>query len=549
MARPSRYTPELAQEYLKKGYWEKITVPDMWDRNARDFPDHEALVDSRTRVTWSQGNRLIDRLALGLLDMGMKRDEALVLQLPNCVEIFLLRVACAKAGVLCVPALRTLREREMAYVLNYVEAAGIVIPWKFKGFDYLQMVRALQPQLPRLKHIVIKGEEAPEGTVSLAEMMNRTIEREYPPDYLQETRYGPDDVALIFLTSGTTGLPKFVEFPGCARLYSTRVRTQHLGLDDRDVIGAFLPAAIGPNAIAYYGAPRVAARTAILESFEAEAALEMVQRERVTVLSVVPTALHMIVNHPDLPDYDLGSLRMILTSASSLPYQLGLEAEAKLKCPILQDYGTADFGGLTLNFPGDSRHIRLTTVGKPYPGVEIILVDESGVPVPQGEVGEIWARGPTSLTSYYKDPEGTAQSLSTGGWFKTGDLGKFDGQGNLTIAGRRKEMIIRGGQNIYPAEIETLLVTHPGVSAAAVIGMPDPLMGEKACAYVALKPGQSFSMEEMINYLKDRNIALYKLPERLEIRDSLPVLGEQKIDKKVLVQDLNAKLRAEAHHG
>ncbi len=545
MAKPSRLTSGLTAEYTKKGYWDDITLPQMWDRNARDFPDKEAVVDSQKRLTWSQAKQAIDRLALGFLEMGIKRDEAVVVQLPNCVELFFLRIACAKAGVICAPALRTLRETEMQYVLKHMEAVGVVIPWRFKGFDYFNMIKSLQPNLPHLKHIFIKGDEVPPGTVSLNVMMEQPLERKYPPDYLDKTRFGPADVSLVLLTTGTTGLPKFVEFPTCARLYSTGERLKDIRLTEDDIVAAVLPAATGPNAVPYFGAPRVAAKVVILENFDAEEAFKLIEREKVTCVGVVPTALAMMVKHPNLKKYGLSSLRLTLTDAASLPYQLGVEAESLLKCPVLQDYGTADFGGITMCSVSDSQEIRLLTVGKPYPGNEIILVDQAGKEVGKGEVGEIWTRGPTSLTAYYKDPSLTKQVITDDGWFKTGDLGKFDADGDLIIAGRRKEMIIRGGQNIYPAEIENLLVPHPGIAAVAIVGMPDPVMGERACAFVVPRPGQTLTLDDIVTFLRAKQIAPYKLPERVEIIDKLPVVGEQKVDKKLLVQDVTAKLKAE----
>lgn len=545
MAKPSRLTPELSEEYRKRGYWEDITLPEMWDRNAREFPNKEALADSRKRLSWSQAKQAIDRLALGFLEMGMKRDDAMVVQLHNCVELVLLRVACAKAGIICAPALRTLRETEMQYVLKHMEAVAVVIPWKFKGFDYFGMIKGLQPGLPLLKHILIKGDEVPPGTVSLNDIMAQPLERKYPADYLNRTRFGPEDVSLVLLTTGTTGLPKFVEFPICVRLYSTGERLKDIRLTGDDIVGMLLPAGTGPNAVAYFGAPRVAAKVVILENFDAEEALKLIEREKVTCIGVVPTALAMMVRHPNLKKYDLSTLRLVMTDAASLPYQVGVEAESMLKCPVLQDYGTADYGGISMCSVKDTQEIRLLTAGKIYPGVEILLVDEGGKEVGRGEVGEIWTRGPTSVSAYYKDPLMTRQIINDGGWFMTGDLGKFDSAGNLIIAGRRKEMIIRGGQNIYPAEVENLLLPHTAIAAVAIVGMPDPVMGEKACAFVVLRPGQKLTQDEIVTFLKTKQIAPYKLPERLEILERLPLVGEQKVDKKLLVQDITAKLKAE----
>ena len=196
--------------------------------------------------------------------------------------------------------------------------------------------------------------------------------------------------------------------------------------------------------------------------------------------------------------------------------------------------------------PSDPREIRLGTVGKPSAeGDEIKLVDEAGREVARGEVGEVWARGPSGLSGYYKDADTTWQVWTSDGWFKSGDLGRLDEHGNLTIIGRKTDTIIRGGQNISPVEIENMLATHPKVYSIAIIGMPDPVMGEKACAYVVPKPGQELTFDEMVSFLRQKHIASYKLPERLEILDKLPLVAEQKVNRKVLRDDIMQKLKAE----
>ena len=194
----------------------------------------------------------------------------------------------------------------------------------------------------------------------------------------------------------------------------------------------------------------------------------------------------------------------------------------------------------------EPRDQRLLTVGRPSIANEVKIVDESGLEVRQGQVGEIMARGPMCGFGYYKDPEASMKVWTQDGWYHMGDLGKFDEKGNLILIGRAKDMIIRGGQNIYPLEIENLLLTHPKVLDVAIVGMPDPVMGEKACAYVVPKAGQEFKFDEMVSFLKEKKIANYKLPERLEIIGKLPAVAGQKIDKKALQQAIAQKLKSES---
>jgi non-ribosomal peptide synthetase component E (peptide arylation enzyme) len=222
-----------------------------------------------------------------------------------------------------------------------------------------------------------------------------------------------------------------------------------------------------------------------------------------------------------------------------------VEIEEKVGGRLTTGLGAVDFGGVTATQLDDPPEVRLFTVGKACGGTEIRVVDDAGEELPRGEIGEIWGRGPGCSSGYYKDPEATWQAWTKDGWFRLGDLGKVDDQGNITVVGRKKDMIIRGGQNIYPVEIENLLFTHPKVLDVAVVGMPDPVMGEKACAYIVPRPGQDLSFDETVSFLKNKGIATYKLPERLEIIDRLPMVGGQKVDKRRLVEDIQEKLLKE----
>jgi len=223
-----------------------------------------------------------------------------------------------------------------------------------------------------------------------------------------------------------------------------------------------------------------------------------------------------------------------------------MEAEEKLNCRIIQFYGSIDIGGFSMSLPEYPQETRFLTVGKPANFTnELKIVDGDGKEVPRGEVGEILAKGPSTNSGYYRDPEATRQSRTKDGWFKMGDLGKLDEHGNLMLVGRVKDMINRGGHKIYSIEVENMLISHPKVSSAALVAMPDPIMGEKACAYIIPKAGQTFTFEEMVAHLKSKNIAAYKMPERLEIVQQFPLVAESKVDKKILQQDIVNKLRSE----
>lgn len=542
MAKPSRYTSELTDEYVDKGYWQRITFADFWDRNAREHPDSEAVVDSRTRLTWAQAKQWIDRLAFGLLERGFARDDTLVLQIPNSVELTLLRVAAEKAGLVCLPALRTLRHSEMENILRFTEAVGIVVLWKYRNFNYIEMLREIKPRLPQLKYILVAGDEVPEGTISLQRILDSPLEKKYPENYLESKKTPWNEFSLVGHTSGTTGFPKFIEYPICSSICMAAATVRVNELTEADIIAALSPAAMGPSVIAHMCAPIVGAKIVMVEHFEAEEALRIIEREKVTVIGAVPAQLAMMIACPTFNKYDLSSLRMIRCTGSPLAYDLGVTIEGKMKAKLVQGYGAADFSSVCSTSFSDSRYVRLLTTGKPLPGNEVKLVDDSGKEVRKGEVGEIWARGPNSASGFFKDTAST-ERMWEGGWYRTGDLGKFDEQENMKLVGRKKDMIIRGGQNIYPAEVEAIMVAHPRILEVAVVGIPDEVLGERACAFVVPKPGEQISLEEIVSFLKSREIAPFKIPERLEIIEKLPMVADgQKVDKKSLAQLTAEKL-------
>ncbi len=541
MATPTRYTAEMTAANVRNGFWTRTTFHDLVLRNATLHPEKEAVIDSNPRLTWASLKLWVERLALGLLEMGLVKDDMVVIQLPNTVELFALRLACEAAGLLCLPILRTYRQKELEYILNRTKASAIVIPWQFRDFDYLKMITELQTKTAFLKHIIIGNRKSLDGFPSVEQLISRPIEKQCSSDYLKNKMCSAFEYSLVLLTSGTIGLPKFVEYPVCTNMLRDRVIMEILDCNESDVIGVFSPAAGGANARAYYGALMVCARVVMMEHFEADAALQLIEKEKITIAPVVPAQLIMMARHPDFGKYDLSSLRVLLITAAALPYQVALECEAKFKCPILQNYSSIDCSVGCIGSPSDPKEVRLQTVGKPFAGAQLKIVNDYGQEVSPGEIGEVILRGPAGVSGYFKDAEATNQTWGTDGWFKMGDLGKLDESGNLRLVGRKKDIIIRGGQNIYPLEVESLLIDHPKVAAVAVVAMPDLVMGEKACACVVPTSGEPFTFEEMASFLKARGIATFKIPERLETRDHLPMVAGQKVDKKALQQDILEK--------
>ncbi len=544
----TRYTKELIDDYVKRGFWDPtLLLSDLCDRAGRNYPDKEAVIDSRSRLTWKEVSQQIDQIARGLLDLGLKRDDIVVTQLVNCVEYFLLFFACEKAGVIILTAQPTFRQAEMEPILRQTRARGIVIMSRFRDFDYFSMARELQAGLPELKHIIVVGDDVPEGAVSLTELMKRNLEDKYPPHYLEQLRFKPWEVTRIFNTSGTTGTPKCIEWPLAPRMHTGKVVARRLELDQDDVILAgWNLASGGTTRLAEVGIPLVGAKLVNIEHFTPQEACELVERERVTILALVPAQIARLLDYPDLSKYDFSSLRMLFTGTQLLTYELGAKAEEALGCPIGVLYGCGDVGLMCSTTAGDPREVRLGTVGLPLDGDEVKILDSEGNSLPPGEIGEVCVTGPTMVSGYYGNQDLTRE-LWQDGWFRTGDAGKIDNEGHVILLGRKRDVIIRGGQNIYPSEIENMLIQHPKVQDVAIVRMPDPIMGQKQCAYVAPKPGQTLEFEEMVSFLRAKKIASYKLPERLELLTELPLVpAANKIDRDHLEEDIVNKLKQES---
>lgn len=546
--KPIRHIEKEIEEFYSKGYWTDEVFTDYWEQNARKYPEKEALIDSiGNRLTWSQANLRIDRLALSLMELGLEKDDRIAIQLPNRVEGFLARAACEKAGIISIALMHVYRQSELTEIMGRIEASAVIIPWKYRNFDYFEMIKEIRPNLPRLKHIIVVGDEVPAGALSYSDLIRKPLEDKYSREYLNSRRLKATEVGFLTSTTGTTGLPKIVEWTIAARLWSSKTHAHNWRLTDQDVVCAVAPWPGSPGGTpTYFVAPLPGAKIALLHEYTPVVALEFFEKEKVTVPCVVPAQLAAMVQEP-LEKYDLSSLRIIRCSGGYLSPTLAEEVERKMGCPILSTYGSQDTGSISGTSIEDLPEKRRTTVGRPLIGNQIKLVDDQDQEVSRGEVGQLYFRGPQSSSGYYRDPDKTfTEAVDPEGWATPGDLAKIDDEGYIVIAGRKKDIIIRGGQNIYPGEIESLLIGHPKVSDAAVVAMPDPVMGEKACAFIIpASPSDPITFEEMSGYLKTKKLAMYKLPERLEVVEGFPLAGDSKINKVALRQMVARKLEEE----
>lgn len=538
----------MIERFEKAGLWaDTPTEVERLDAHAELRPLQEALVDSRRRLTWAEVRQWTDRVALGLIGLGFARDSIVLAQLPNLAETWLLRFALKKAGIIGLTIPMRFGFRELEHLLKETGAAGLVLAPEYVDAAYWGNLKKIRRGLPLLTHVLTVGRDGPQGTIPLPPMALDPIENRYPADTLKTRMFRLLEVDSLTSTSGSTGLPKAVEYVALPYAMQQAYIDQWKLTPD-DVVGALIPLYGGASAVCGRVAPWLGCKVAMLEKYAAEDALRLIQQERVTVANGVPTQIVRMLNHPDFSRFDLSSLRYFVYSAAFCPPEVARKAEETMGCRVLSFYGATEVACLTMTSPQDPPAMRYNSIGQARPGVQIRLVDAAGADVPAGTVGEITGRGACSPSGYFRDPAATrtAWGGELDGWFRTGDLGWVDGQGYYYIAGRKKDMINRGGQNIVPVEIESLICSHPAVAQAAVVPMPDPELGERVCAYVLLRPACRLELAEIVSFLKKTGLAVYKLPERLEIVSEFPEAGGQKIAKQELVRDITRKLAQEA---
>jgi len=336
-------------------------------------------------------------------------------------------------------------------------------------------------------------------------------------------------------TSGTTGNPKGVIHSHNTTLSTCRTLNGDMRVTEDEVFLVYLPLGLNWGYLTLVQAVMAGARAVLLDQFGARAALELIQRERVTYIPTAPASIIAMLNEPELGRFDLSSLRVVITGGASCPVETIREFRARIRGHLIELYGMLETGFHTYTRFSDNPEAVTGTVGTVSSGLGLRLIDEAGRDVAVGAEGEIAAEGPSVHLGYHKNPQANAEFFTADGWFRTGDLGQFDAAGNVRIVGRLKEMINRGGKKFFPREIEEILYTHPKILHAAIVGVPDPRLGERNCLCVIPRPGQALALDEVVAYLKD-GVATYKLPETIEVFDELPFTPTGKIQRHVLVR-------------
>ena len=540
-----RFPAEFATRYRAKGYWQDRSVANVFAEVFRKFPDRIAIVDRDQFVTYAQLDERSTRLALNLLDIGLKPLDRVVMQLPNVVEFAYLYFALQKIGCIPIMALPTHRFREISQFVELSGAVACATLDKTKDFDYREIVRRLRPESKTLRHGIVLG-DAPDGYLSLSELIGQPNKRS--ADELQMITIDPEDPAVFQLSGGTTGIPKLIPRSHNDYLYNSRIASAVTGVRQDGALLNVLPlahnlplACPGLQGYLLHGA-----KVVLGNSTRSEDIFALIELHRVSHMPVVPALLIRLINEPSITKYDLSSLRVIQSGGQRLQPEVRRRAKELIPSVFVQEnFGMAE-GMLMFIRSDDPEGVRMETVGRPIsPDDEVRLIDDDDNEVAPGEVGELLARGPYTLRGYFGVPEYNARAFTSDGFYRTGDLMRRHPSGNYIVEGRKKDLINRGGEKISAEEIENLILTHPAVQNVACVPMPDPILGERMCAYVIARAGAVLTLEQLVAFLMKEEIAKHKLPERLEIVSEFPLSPFGKVSKKDLTERITLKLKKE----
>ncbi|MBT4488778.1 MAG: AMP-binding protein [Rhodospirillaceae bacterium] len=529
------------------GEWRNQTLDDCLRRHAAERGEQLVLIDRKWRLTFAELDRLAHRAACGLYQLGIRPGDVISIQLPNWAEWLILHCAATKLGAVTNSIGAVYRQHEVGYILGYAETALLLIPDRYRNFDYTEMVAELWPDLPHLKHVFVAGEEVPKSMRRFDELLTKAWEDEVSSATIDQLRPDPNMVATLIFTSGTTAEPKGVMHTHNTMGAGTDQLNDTVGFALGDAI--FMASPVGHTTAVIAGArlPVQYGLTAVWqEHWDAAAAVDLIHGERcIYTLSATPF-LHGLMNAPNASRQKLKSLKTFACGGAPIPRELVKQADEDFDLFVSAIYGSSETLINSAVSPDAPMVRRYSTDGRIIPGVEGRLVDlETGEPAGPDDEGELQIQSAARYAGYYKDPETTRQVNLEGGWYATGDICTLDAEGYVSVVGRKKDMIIRGGANISAREIEELLFTHTKIVSAACVAMPDPVLSERVCAYVICAPGESLTFEEMISFLRGKQISAWKLPERLEIRDEFPMTPSGKIQKFLLRQEI-AELIGEA---
>lgn len=536
------FPPEYAARYRVRGYWRDRSLRDEFADVFKKFSPRVFVVDGDRQYTYAEVDRLSDRLALNLLELGLRPLDAVVLTLPNVAEFIILYFALQKMGAIPIAAIVTHRYGEVSQFVRIAAAAACVYPESQGDFQFGPMIKRVQAESPCMKFAIVLGKAGP-GEHSLTDLIAR--EPKLPLSELAGIKLDPTDPCIYQLSGGTTGIPKLIPRTHNDYAYNSKTAAPVCEVGADSVLLLVIPiahnlalACPGIQGYAFNGGKVVVAASARPEEMFA-----LIQRHRVTHIKVVPALLIRLINSPEIGRYDLSSLKVIQSGGQRMQPEVRIRTKQLIPSVWVQENFGMSEGMLFFVRRGDPEEVMLETCGRPIcPDDEVRLVDDDGKDVAPGEVGELICRGAYTLRGYLRVPEYNAKQFTPDGFYCSGDLMRLHPSGNYVVEGRKKDLINRGGEKISAEEIENLILMHPAVQNVACVAMPDPAMGEKTCACVIPRAGQTLTLKELVAFLATKEIARFKLPERLELMNEFPLSTFGKVSKKSLVEMVSKKL-------
>ncbi|EPN5261518.1 medium-chain fatty-acid--CoA ligase [Escherichia coli] len=529
--------------YRQQGLWGDASLADYWQQTARAMPDKIAVVDNHgATYTYSALDHAASCLANWMLAKGIESGDRIAFQLPGWCEFTVIYLACLKIGAVSVPLLPSWREAELVWVLNKCQAKMFFAPTLFKQTRPVDLILPLQNQLPQLQQIVGVDKLAPAtSSLSLSQIIADNI-----PLTTAITTHG-DELAAVLFTSGTEGLPKGVMLTHNNILSSERAYCARLNLTWLDVF--MMPAPLGHATGFLHGVTApflIGARSVLLDIFTPDACLALLEQQRCTCMLGATPFVYDLLNLLEKQPADLSALRFFLCGGTTIPKKVARECQ-QLGIKLLSVYGSTESSPHAVVNLDDPLSRFMHTDGYAAAGVEIKVVNDARKTLPPGCEGEEASRGPNVFMGYFDEPELTARALDEEGWYYSGDLCRMDEAGYIKITGRKKDIIVRGGENISSREVEDILLQHPKIHDACVVAMPDERLGERSCAYVVLKaPHHSLSLEEVVAFFSRKRVAKYKYPEHIVVIEKLPRTASGKIQKFLLRKDIMRRLTQDA---
>ena len=525
--------------YRQQGLWGDASLADYWQQTARAMPDKIAVVDNHgASYTYSALDHAASCLANWMLAKGIESGDRIAFQLPGWCEFTVIYLACLKIGAVSVPLLPSWREAELVWVLNKCQAKMFFAPTLFKQTRPVDLILPLQNQLPQLQQIVGVDKLAPAtSSLSLSQIL-----ADNTPLTTAITTHG-DELAAVLFTSGTEGLPKGVMLTHNNILASERAYCARLNLTWQDVF--MMPAPLGHATGFLHGVTApflIGARSVLLDIFTPDACLALLEQQRCTCMLGATPFVYDLLNVLEKQPADLSALRFFLCGGTTIPKKVARECQQR-GIKLLSVYGSTESSPHAVVNLDDPLSRFMHTDGYAAAGVEIKVVDDARKTLPPGCEGEEASRGPNVFMGYFDEPELTARALDEEGWYYSGDLCRMDEAGYIKITGRKKDIIVRGGENISSREVEDILLQHPKIHDACVVAMPDERLGERSCAYVVLKaPHHSLSLEEVVAFFSRKRVAKYKYPEHIVVIEKLPRTVSGKIQKFLLRKDIMRRL-------